>query len=733
MAEFTDLQDSLDFVAKTLPIVVMTLSSDNLKGYKNEDKAPKAKRMKVKAWKEFNALLGKDLPKKGFQSIDGLTSLMDNDPILSEDEYVAITKSSFAYVSDLPEKFKNQLAVGVRFMDDSGGVILVPDEKELFDSTIEPSTDLYSALEQYEIAYNGLLKLVEHLEVNSLEVEKVQDDTSIDENSESQINQDEIEQKPEPKSEPLEDKENNQSKSTVEVPHETFKTIEATDKIIKPVRKETTNTEEYEPSISNLNGAIIEVQDDNYEEQLMYLITEQFHDLKIKDIDVSVEMTEDIKSIRELAPLFALVKESINNRINTANIVIEEKMKEKISQLSFKAKKSLSDELTRIEQETDLNGNNEFTKLLADTKDAYAVEESKIDQMVIEQSKIYQTDYDREKNEYMQKELQKIEQAYDQEHRPELIAKEDAYRQKVVDRLDNHFEELVENIKNNANRKLVNDQSNIVNHVINELQPEIERSVTEYETQATQIMEKATVENDQELKDTKDKTKDIIVRYYAKEKEISNEAERITAELSRQLGTLSEKADHYKEQLKQAELFYQEELENNKQQMETYKVNSGELEKRNAELQSDLSQTREHLAKIIDASKASISVEDSVDQTASRRNKSNDFAPKKIATIVAVAGMACGTILGSTYFVTHASGSEKAQSAVTQRVNSSGKDKTDTYEASPTTEFKVGKQIPISVDDKVQKATVEKIEGHYAVVKTDDGNKYRIEAYAGNE
>lgn len=120
-----------------------------------------------------------------------------------------------------------------------------------------------------------------------------------------------------------------------------------------------------------------------------------------------------------------------------------------------------------------------------------------------------------------------------------------------------------------------------------------------------------------------------------------------------------------------------------------------------------------------------------------------------MATFITIAGMACGTLLGATYFATHGSNnsSAQAQTAVTQTIESSAKstakssstedkkdvEKDSSYEAEPTTEFKIGQEVPILVEGKTQTAKVDKIEGQYAVVKTADGNQFRIKAMAGNE
>ncbi|HBK5187067.1 TPA: hypothetical protein LLB12_002979, partial [Enterococcus faecium] len=51
------------------------------------------------------------------------------------------------------------------------------------------------------------------------------------------------------------------------------------------------------------------------------------------------------------------------------------------------------------------------------------------------------------------------------------------------------------------------------------------------------------------------------------------------------------------------------------------------------------------------------------------------------------------------------------------------------YEATPTTEFKVGEDVVISIDGKTTKAEVLSIDGDKAVVKAPDGNQYKIQAH----
>ncbi|EOH65984.1 hypothetical protein UA9_00314, partial [Enterococcus faecalis EnGen0235] len=122
--------------------------------------------------------------------------------------------------------------------------------------------------------------------------------------------------------------------------------------------------------------------------------------------------------------------------------------------------------------------------------------------------------------------------------------------------------------------------------------------------------------------------------------------------------------------------------------------------------------------------------------TENQSSSKRDFTSKKMATIIAVTAMACGTILGSSYFISHNNQQAQAQTQTSiSRVensigtNTNSASTNSSYEATPTTEFKVGKDVVISIDGKTTKAEVISIDGEKAVVKTPDGNQYKIQAH----
>ena len=167
MAKFKDITESINYVAETVPVVALSLKPQLLEVYQKEEKEAKAKKAKVKVWKEFDALLTKDLPKKNYMVIEDVQKLNseevidEDDAILDSEKYVVLLKSSLNYVADLPEKFKEKLLAGVRFMDSSGQLLLIPDDPNMFESEVEEATDFYSAVEQLEVATNGLERLAE--------------------------------------------------------------------------------------------------------------------------------------------------------------------------------------------------------------------------------------------------------------------------------------------------------------------------------------------------------------------------------------------------------------------------------------------------------------------------------------------------------------------------------------------------------------------------------------------
>lgn len=167
MAKFKDITESINYVAETVPVVALSLKPQLLEVYKKEEKEAKAKKAKAKVWKEFDALLTKDLPKKNYMVIEDVQKLNsegvidEDDAILDSEKYVVLLKSSLNYVADLPEKFKEKLLAGVRFMDSSGQLLVIPDDPNVFESEVEEATDFYSAVEQLEVATNGLERIAE--------------------------------------------------------------------------------------------------------------------------------------------------------------------------------------------------------------------------------------------------------------------------------------------------------------------------------------------------------------------------------------------------------------------------------------------------------------------------------------------------------------------------------------------------------------------------------------------
>ena len=166
MAKFKDITESINYVAETVPVVALSLKPQLLEVYKKKKKKRRQK-AKAKVWKEFDALLTKDLPKKNYMVIEDVQKLNsegvidEDDAILDSEKYVVLLKSSLNYVADLPEKFKEKLLAGVRFMDSSGQLLVIPDDPNVFESEVEEATDFYSAVEQLEVATNGLERIAE--------------------------------------------------------------------------------------------------------------------------------------------------------------------------------------------------------------------------------------------------------------------------------------------------------------------------------------------------------------------------------------------------------------------------------------------------------------------------------------------------------------------------------------------------------------------------------------------
>ncbi|WP_270094711.1 hypothetical protein [Enterococcus faecium] len=675
MAKFKDITESINYVAETVPVVALSLKPQLLEAYQKEEKEAKAKKAKAKVWKEFDALLTKDLPKKNYMVIEDVQKLNsegvidEGDAILDSEKYVVLLKSSLNYVADLPEKFKEKLLAGVRFMDSSGQLLVIPDDPNMFESEVEEATDFYSAVEQLEVATNGLERIAETFNSSEeVEFEAVAEDVP-DEKPESQS-----------------DKEN--------YVYEAEKITSASD-----VPK-------------NLDADFLEK---NFEQ----IIADKFQPVVLDEINDPVDLNEEMLSIPELKPLLFLAKESMNARISIANNKINSELNKTKEQLILKGKQMLADELLRIEEATSLNGQNQFTNTLSVAKESYEAEASKIDDLVMEKSSIIRKDYDMAKQAYLDAELKKLEQRYDAEHLPEVKQQEDEYRKATEESLDQQYQEAIESIKNDALKQSQEAKEVVVERIINSLKPEIEKSLTDVQEKTLEIVEKTKSENEAEFHDTKEKTTDVVVKYFANKEEVEKQVANNTKELETKLVEQQKTIEEYKDRMKEV-----------KDLAEGYKLNSEKLAEQSEALREDLSRSRSDLAQMAEKTKSlAVATEN---QSSSKR----DFTSKKMATIIAVAAMACGTILGSSYFISHNNQQAQAQTQTSiSRVensigtNTNSASTNSSYEATPTTEFKVGKDVVISIDGKTTKAEVISIDGEKAVVKTPDGNQYKIQAH----
>lgn len=713
MAKFKDITESINYVAETVPVVALSLKPQLLEVYQKEEKEAKAKKAKAKVWKEFDALLTKDLPKKNYMVIEDVQKLNseevidEDDAILDSEKYVVLLKSSLNYVADLPEKFKEKLLAGVRFMDSSGQLLLIPDDPNMFESEVEEATDFYSAVEQLEVATNGLERLAETFNSSEgVQFEAVAEDVP-DEKEALFVYDDK----------PIEAENQEVSIEETQIQTENYQQPKIDEKPEFQSDKEN-SVYEFEKIVSesdvpqNLDADFLEK---NFEQ----IIADKFQPVVLDEINDPVDLNEEMLSIPELKPLLFLAKESMNARISIANNKINSELNKTKEQLILKGKQMLADELLRIEEATSLNGQNQFTNTLSVAKESYEAEASKIDDLVMEKSNTIRKDYDMAKQAYLDAELKKLEQRYDAEHLPEVKQQEDEYRKATEESLDQQYQEAIESIKNDALKQSQEAKEVVVERIINSLKPEIEKSLTDVQEKTLEIVEKTKSENEAEFHDTKEKTTDVVVKYFANKEEVEKQVANNTKELETKLVEQQKTIEEYKDRMKEV-----------KDLAEGYKLNSEKLAEQSEALREDLSRSRSDLAQMAEKTKSlAVATEN---QSSSKR----DFTSKKMATIISVAAMACGTILGSSYFISHNNQQAQAQTQTSiSRVensigtNTNSASTNSSYEATPTTEFKVGKDVVISIDGKTTKAEVISIDGDKAVVKAPDGNQYKIQAH----
>ncbi|RYK14386.1 hypothetical protein [Enterococcus faecium] len=715
MAKFKDITESINYVAETVPVVALSLKPQLLEVYQKEEKEAKAKKAKVKVWKEFDALLTKDLPKKNYMVIEDVQKLNseevidEDDAILDSEKYVVLLKSSLNYVADLPEKFKEKLLAGVRFMDSSGQLLLIPDDPNMFESEVEEATDFYSAVEQLEVATNGLERLAETFNSSEeVEFEALAED--IPDEKEALFADDD-------KPTEAENQEVSIEETQTQIQTETYQQSKIDEKPESQSDKEN-YVYEVEKIVSE-SDVPKSLDADFLEKNFEQIIADKFQPVVLDEINDPVDLNEEMLSIAELKPLLFLAKESMNARISIANNKINSELNKTKEQLILKGKQMLADELLRIEQATSLNGQNQFTNTLSVAKESYEAEASKIDDLVMEKSSIIRKDYDMAKQAYLDAELKKLEQRYDAEHLPEVKQQEDEYRKATEESLDQQYQEAIESIKNDALKQSQEAKEVVVERIINSLKPEIEKSLTDVQEKTLEIVEKTKSENEAEFHDTKEKTTDVVVKYFANKEEVEKQVANNTKELETKLVEQQKTIEEYKDRMKEV-----------KDLAEGYKLNSEKLAEQSEALREDLSRSRSDLAQMAEKTKSlAVATEN---QSSSKR----DFTSKKMATIISVAAMACGTILGSSYFISHNNQQAQAQTQTSiSRVensigtNTNSASTNSSYEATPTTEFKVGKDVVISIDGKTTKAEVISIDGEKAVVKTPDGNQYKIQAH----
>ncbi|MCF8617804.1 hypothetical protein [Enterococcus faecium] len=713
MAKFKDITESINYVAETVPVVALSLKPQLLEVYQKEEKEAKAKKAKVKVWKEFDALLTKDLPKKNYMVIEDVQKLNseevidEDDAILDSEKYVVLLKSSLNYVADLPEKFKEKLLAGVRFMDSSGQLLLIPDDPNVFESEVEEATDFYSAVEQLEVATNGLERIAETFN-SSEEVEFEAVAENVPDEKEALFVDD---------NKPTEAENQEVSIEETQIQTETYQQPKIDE---KPESQSDKENYVYEAEkITSESDVPKNLDADFLEKNFEQIIADKFQPVVLDEINDPVDLNEEMLSIPELKPLLFLAKESMNARISIANNKINSELNKTKEQLILKGKQMLADELLRIEEATSLNGQNQFTNTLSVAKESYEAEASKIDDLVMEKSNIIRKDYDMAKQAYLDAELKKLEQRYDAEHLPEVKQQEDEYRKATEESLDQQYQEAIESIKNDALKQSQEAKEVVVERIINSLKPEIEKSLTDVQEKTLEIVEKTKSENEAEFHDTKEKTTDVVVKYFANKEEVEKQVANNTKELETKLVEQQKTIEEYKDRMKEV-----------KDLAEGYKLNSEKLAEQSEALREDLSRSRSDLAQMAEKTKSlAVATEN---QSSSKR----DFTSKKMATIISVAAMACGTILGSSYFISHNNQQAQAQTQTSiSRVensigtNTNSASTNSSYEATPTTEFKVGKDVVISIDGKTTKAEVISIDGEKAVVKTPDGNQYKIQAH----
>ncbi|HBM7067865.1 TPA: hypothetical protein LY993_003060, partial [Enterococcus faecium] len=314
----------------------------------------------------------------------------------------------------------------------------IPDDPNVFESEVEEATDFYSAVEQLEVATNGLERIAETFN-SSEEVEFEAVAENVPDEKEALFVDD---------NKPTEAENQEVSIEETQIQTETYQQPKIDE---KPESQSDKENYVYEAEkITSESDVPKNLDADFLEKNFEQIIADKFQPVVLDEINDPVDLNEEMLSIPELKPLLFLAKESMNARISIANNKINSELNKTKEQLILKGKQMLADELLRIEEATSLNGQNQFTNTLSVAKESYEAEASKIDDLVMEKSNIIRKDYDMAKQAYLDAELKKLEQRYDAEHLPEVKQQEDEYRKATEESLDQQYQEAIESIKNDA-------------------------------------------------------------------------------------------------------------------------------------------------------------------------------------------------------------------------------------------------------------------------------------------
>lgn len=745
MTLFKEMVDTIEFTEDLIPAIVITLEDSLLERYKKEKKDSKAKREKKKVWAEFNSRLKKENLKKSYEIVEGLTLSsfkgVDNEDTIvgSGEDYVVILEHSIPYVSGLPAKFRSSLKCGVRWLSKDGQIFLVPDDGgEFLSSQIDIETDWTSSLEQLEVAKEGLDKLEETL-----------------------IKERELEEREKAKRKKEEKVERNKNNEPQKISAVTSSTKEE-DKELKSRKSKHTSvsddsfeaarageTKKVEVKLNDRNSdsdVSIENNSSSSEAIVMKKLNDMLPEVQLERISNVIDENRIGKVDYQINPLANVTKEKVNSRIDAANKELAAKRQLLFTQLKSRAEILLQRELERIQKETDLSSDSEFSNALMKYELAYKEKTKEVEAAITKKNEAFDAEYDRNRDNFVEEQIKILGVKYDTEHKKTLDQKKREYKEKVINELNEQYVQGIEKIKKQAALEAEKAKKAIAPRILSLMEDELADINEQYRAALSGVIETTKAENAKELQ------------------KLNQDLKKILNNLSTQEGTELEKAETYIDDLKKQ----RDEAQNQKAEMQLEKIKLEKVvETKDVQL-SELQSSQEQLSKEVRALRDQLTVvyKSKTDLEVTQLSHANERIPGSLEhvekrrlserAVLGIVGLVCITIFATAIGIvllrpinsqqadptiaqaTTQSFSQESSTVISRedsaKISESTFGNSEVYSAQssnntvPSAKKKpaVGDEVSIRNGEQVMAAAVVEVNSETALVRTADGQEYTI-------